>query len=116
MHVLYVKGFDCVLAMPYSIFWETEYSYSKVWICYRFCCYSDESPYFNDPGMITSENEEMVVHFDATWPQATSAYTETVAATWRQGFKMCYTAGEWHLCQNIPLKCWISENLLVTVA
>ena len=80
--------------MPDPVSLETEYIYSKVWICYRFCCYSDKSPYFNDPGMITSENEEMVVHFDGTWPQFSSAYTETVDTDNMSGFKMCFTAGE----------------------
>ena len=44
--------------------------------------------------MIMSENEEMVIHFDATWPQFSSAYTETVNTNNMSGFKMCFTAGE----------------------
>ena len=74
--------------------------------CFRFCCYDDGAvPAWNDPGApLVSATNEMVIHFDGTFPQATNAYTYVPVTSEMEGFELCYRLGKYHKRKRLVYK------------
>ena len=65
----------------------------------RFCCSSnDTEKSFNNPGEILSESEEMLIHFDGTYPPipGPNSRFQPIDPAERYGFRLCFTSGEFY--------------------